>query len=641
MYNFVNPFASWNAMNMSSEQVLKHFISPYAFLGITENEIISDTQAIILSGVRGCGKTMLMKQFSYNVRKLISNTESYYEHVKEDKYLGIYFRLDDDRLYSLASFNLKNSSNSEYNIFTHIFELSIFKEYIEVMTIFLDEEKNKISEVEIVKELLSLFSSKERPDISNIDDLLDFVIQEINYVFDFKSSKAIDINDEIKFEPKCGLICNGQLINGFVRAKILEKIDLGETRILLFIDSFEEFSKEQQKVINTMMRFSNASSVFLRIGMRPYGFKTLETINNEEVKLGREFRPIEFNNPLVFKEAEYLKFCKEIAHQRLSSTEMFKKHDIINILGESESLVNEAKKIVKNGKRHIEAYLKKINKKFRIELDIDKVSYLKDDNPLIEMICLRLLLAGKSKEFVEKALNDHKANIKSEESKKFANDYNNKYKLSFVFVLCSIYKKEKKEYYGFKDYCLLSSGIVGQFVRLCCITFNLASFKGREDLIEGKISSEIQTEAAYVMSREEMDYINSIPEFGRKLSIFIKNIGSAFRALHSEIETRYPETNLFSKTTLLPENEKLLETALRWSLIIKKPNSQNINGKVEDIFLLNRIFAPNYKISCRTRGGFNPVVVDDNYFNNDYKDPKVFKNTEDNYLTENTLFNLG
>lgn len=634
-------------MNMTPEQILKYFISPYEykFLEIDDNSIISDKQAIVISGVRGCGKTMLMKQFSYNVQKLKKGDKSYYECVKNNKYFGIYFRLDDDRLYSLASFNLKNNSNSEYDIFTHIFELSVFKEYIEIITIFFEEVKNEIPKSEIVKELSNLLSLKEKQEFNNIDELLDFVVQEINYVFDFKSNKAIDINDGIKFKPKCSLVCNGQLINGFIKAKILEKIGLEKVKILLFIDSFEEFSIEQQKVINTGMRYSNANSVFLRIGMRPYGFKTYETINKEEVKVGREYRCIEFNNPLILKGSkhEYLKFFEEIADKRLSGTEMFKNYNIMNILGESEDLVSEAKDIVKNDKRHIEVYIKKINKKHKTKLGINDISFLLDDNPLFEMTCLRLLLRGENKEFVKKAFEDYKNDKESEEAKKFKNDYEKKYKLSFVFVLCSIYKKERKKYYGFKDYCLLSSGIVGQFVRLCCITFNLASFKNRDNLIIGKISPEIQTDAVHIISREEIDYINSIPEAGRKLSIFIKNIGSAFKTLHSEIEIRYPETNQFSKKDLSEENEKLLKSACRWSLIIKKTNRQNINGKKEDIFLLNRIFAPDYKFSCRTRGGLNPVVVDDNYFNNEYKDPLVFKSTEEvkNIEENNTLFGIN
>lgn len=356
MYDFINPFANWNAMNMSPELVLKHFISPYGFLGIDENEIISAPQTIVFSGVRGCGKTMLMKHFSYNVQKLKYHNESYYECVKNDKYLGIYFRLDDERLYSLASFNLKNNNHFEYDIFTHIFELSIFKEYIEIIILLLKEANCKFSETEIIRELSNLLPLKENREFKNIDELLDFVVQEINYVFDFKSKKAIDVNDKEKFEPECGLIDNGRLINGFIQAKILGKINLEGVRILLFIDSFEEFSAEQQRVINTGMRFSNDNSVSLRIGMRPYGFKTREAINKEEVKVGREYKQVEFGNPLVSKESVYLNFFSEIARSRLSNTKMFKKHNITNILEESEDLVNEAKEIVKSEKRHMFAF---------------------------------------------------------------------------------------------------------------------------------------------------------------------------------------------------------------------------------------------------------------------------------------------
>lgn len=654
MFNYRNPFSEFDTNVMSSEQISELFTEPYDSFTIPESKIIMDKSPIIFVGGRGTGKTMLLRQFSYNVQKIVRSEKTYLEKVKETKYIGVYFRIDKPLLQSLSSLGgMYSSDNFEEAIFTHFFELTIFKEYLEIVKILEEDAStqcdNESINSSILSELLSIFPLPQEITCNTIDDLLNFVINEINYIWDFQSEKAIDIYDTIQFTPKCKMILQGRLSDEFCQTKVLELLGIKDVSILLLIDEFESFSEKQQMVINAAMRYNKEYGIRLRIGMRPYGFKTYDTVNSEDfVKEGRDYSKIEFGNPLVRKQnnKNYFELIKRVANKRLSSVPMFVGMDIETILGSEEDLESEAKDIVKGGTKHIEVYLKEINKKNRgnENINIDSLKCIRDENPLYEMECLRLLLQGKSLKYVEKALKDYKEKVKSVEAKKFSDDYDKKYKLAFVFVLCSIYKREKKAYYGFSDYCYLSSGIIGAFIELCRRAFDLAYFKDTDALSQGSISKEIQTNAAYEYAYAERDMIRRIAEHGKKLEIFINNLGNTFSYIHRDLYLRYPETNMFpANTDLSEENKELLDIACKWSLIFKKPNVQDSSAKnaSHDMFILSRVFSPVFKISYRTRGGFNPIKkITDDFFSAEFNPESVLKAKEDNTAEEDGQLSL-
>jgi hypothetical protein len=48
-----------------------------------------------------------------------------------------------------------------------------------------------------------------------------------------------------------------------------------------------------------------------------------------------------------------------------------------------------------------------------------------------------------------------------------------------------------------------------------------------------------------------------------------------------------------------------MKTAIKWSVVQRKPNlqSKNPGEHLEDLYTINRIYAPTFQISYRTRGG--------------------------------------
>ena len=647
MYNYKNPFAEYNSNVLSYEQISELFAEPFDLFDITDNAIKNEKSPIIFIGGRGTGKTMLLRQFSYYVQKIsLPAHTSFLNKVKNDKYLGIYFRVDNPLLRSLDSFS-SYSGDLDFaeKMFTHYFELTVYKEYLEIVKIFLSDsciKKGSEDYNTIIKDLKELLSCPEVSGIIDIDGLLLFVVRQINYIWKYQSEKAIDIDGSIKFTPSCGMMLYGRLTNEFLKTSVMKYFDLADISVLLLIDEFENFSEIQQKIFNTAMRFTRDYGVRFRIGMRPYGNKKYGTLDDTDfVKEWRDYRMVELDFPFIKKEnkRKYAELVKEIANKRLAVDSHFNRKSIDDILGNSENLEEEAKEIVKGRKKHFDEYLKLINKHREKKLTIDELSSLKHENPLFEMENLRLLLKGETLDYVNKAFSNYLMGVQSEEQKKYSNDYNNKYKLSFVFILCSIYQIEKKGYYSFNDYCQLSSGIVGCFIQLCYNAFDFAYFRERELLSDGCISKEIQTDAAYKLARSERDMIQRIAIYGGKLKTFIDNIGNVFSNIHKDMYMRYPETNLFpvDLDSLSVENKKIIETACTWSLLIKKPNMQDANGKnrKQDIYFLNRVLAPVFKISYRTRGGLNPILVNDNYFTTSFSPGTILKSVKASKIIKN------
>ena len=88
------------------------------------------------------------------------------------------------------------------------------------------------------------------------------------------------------------------------------------------------------------------------------------------------------------------------------------------------------------------------------------------------------------------------------------------------------------------------------------------------------------------------------------------NIGNTCSLYHKDKKARYPETTQFSfDITQLPaETKKVIDTAISWTMIIKRDKKQRLSSSINhkgDIYYINRAFAPLFNIAYRIRGGYN------------------------------------
>jgi len=304
------------------------------------------------------------------------------------------------------------------------------------------------------------------------------------------------------------------------------------------------------------------------------------------------------------KDRGYHQFLVEIAQKRLESIPLLRDRKFTNIksiLSPVEDLEREAINLAKNKPN-------KIYQLFSKSLptsQLDKVRH--PDNPLMELLNFIWLTRGVSPEYTAAAMKDYLAKKKTQGGIKYRLDYRDKYKLSLMFLLCSIYRKPKL-YYSFNTFAFLSSGIVGHFIELCHRSFEFANWGDEELLVKGEISQDSQSQAAAEFSKDELHQVTRIENYGGQISRFVNNIGNIFRDCHLDWGMRYPETNQFALNLEALQNEELkkaMKAAIKWSVIQKKRKIQRKGPgeHLQDTYTINRIFAPSFQISYRTRGG--------------------------------------
>lgn len=609
--SYRNPFSGINAGSLDDQTILDYWCSPFAyrlFSEIKETDIYEDSSNIVLMGGRSTGKTMFLRYWSFPVQlKLASEnkdnkTKRVIDHFKEKNGIGFYIRIDGP---ILRSFDGLGIPQEKWNsIFTHYFELIVGRNYIEAIKKLYDLGDLKKDEIEdqFIPEVKRIINESQ---IVSLDELLNEFDNRIKDVDSFRGNFPFFKND---FVPSKGGFASQSLSFGI--PKIAQKTisEFKESiNFILLIDEYENYLEPQQRVINTLLRFSK-NEIRFRIGMRLEGFRTFNMISEDDfIKEGREYRKVIFEDVLI-KDKDYDGFLKEVSRKRLESVNIFKengKSDITEFLSKSEDIEEDALELVaKNPGKHFSHFKKSLK-----DSDVDAIKC--KENPLLELLNILWILRRVPANEVKAAMEDYlKKNKKGEKVKKYHMDYVDKYKLSLMFLLCSIYRTNKK-YYSFNTFSFLSSGIVGNFIELCRRSFQYAEFENKDLLIkEGKISKEQQTKAALDFSGDELQQINRIESYGGYIHKFINNIGNIFRDFHKDEKIRYPETNQFSADIDNLTSQKFkdaFKAAIKWSVIQKKPKIQQPSpGKhLKDIYTINRIYSPIFQISYRTRGGYS------------------------------------
>lgn len=600
--SYRNPFSGVNAAQLDTKSILEYWCNPFSydlFSEIKEEDIFADPMNIVFVGGRSTGKSMFLRYWSYPVQFQAAQGDklSLVEVIKRNKGIGFYFRVDGPMLKSFQGCGL--SDEHWRAVFTHYFELIVGRQLVEGLRLFQAEDaiRSEISSQNLLHKLCTHLDFNEKSSLEEIIQVFDERIQEVDR---FRGNVAFFAEP---FKPNDRAFASQSISFGVSELMINSLPALKNMNIVFLLDEYENFSAHQQVVVNTLLKFTRPQIKF-RIGMRLEGFRTFETIAEEDfIKEGREYRKVVFEEVLN-KDKGYHQFLTEIAKKRLEAVPILKeKHftDIRSILGKEEHLEEEALELAKNKPNKV---YQQFSKKLPSE-QLDQVRYPK--NPLMELLNFIWLERGVSPQKTVKSMLDYVEKRKTDDGAKYRLDYVDKYKLSLMFLLCSIYRKPK-QYYSFNTFAFLSSGIVGHFIELCRRSFAIAGW-GDDKLIEqGKISNDFQSQVAREFSADELHQISRIEVHGGQISRFIRNMGNIFRDYHLDLKMRYPETNQFAMNLDAIQDAKLgdaMRAAIKWSVIQRKPNlqSKNPGEHLEDLYTINRIFAPSFQISYRTRGG--------------------------------------
>lgn len=620
---YKNPFDDYNANVLDPELIMQYWCTPFCTGGLKdldEKKFFTQKMPIILQGSRGSGKTTILKYFSFPVQceRAIRNKISIKQQLIEDEGVGFYFRCDDSFLKEFKSvFSIAVSTNW-IACFEYYFELFFVKNVLEMIQILVDGTSEIADSIK--KDIIIAAHLEEVCDdfvFETVTDLAKYISSEMRYINTFKNESLFT---NVAFSPKhiwSMYEISGRLINAI--SIVLPELE--QLNYLLLVDEFENLPIELQKMFNTMLKFCK-TRISMRVGRRSENIVTTETINDiEYLREQHDYCLVVLDH---WQDIQTLKpYLAGIAEKRLEAFEGVNlSNSIIDILGEKEDFDAECQMIANEKNHHLKVLLKAnprilSNPQLMDEI-ISIISF--PQNRIAEMLnALWVSRCDEDEDLIEGARHTVEAMHAFLDKgnhpllSKYKNDYNNKYRYALTVLLCTAYRKDKS-YYSFNTICYLSEGNARTFINLCKAILSDAFFYEKKRFLStGKVSIESQCRAIKNFSNNEFNSVCSIIQNGNGIREFILSLGNIFSEYHKDNLVRYPETNQFTyNPDELPENiRSILDTAISWTLIKRRKETQRLSAgipKEGNLYTINRIFAPIFNISYRTRGGVNILL---------------------------------
>jgi hypothetical protein len=631
--NLKNPFASFNASLMNDEDIIKYWIQPRILFGRQASGIdLTGDTPIVLEGGRGTGKTMLLKWMSNEVRikEHVAKKGTGKGFLSQVDYIGIYHRFDGP---SLGSFTSRNTNDEAWEtIFKHYFELVVGQRLVMFLANLLSNNCVNISEEkesEIAKQIfeLSKFSAPEKVTIKSVISAFQ---NQLDKVFDFINCSALSQNMKFTQHP----LTTGSLVFGIPVLLQTALPELQDKRFIILLDEYENLRENQQRIVNTLVKHTKLPVTF-RIGTRLRGLRTNHTLNEEEFLMeDADYRKIGFEDILMAHDENYKKLLKMIAKKRLEEMPDFSKRglmDIEYILGnlppEDEALLIVYDKILsKNEAREFpfERYLAEAKHLHALKNLLPETSEKQDnlkrlvnkENPLFDMVNLLLLRRGfKPREVIAMYEVYISGDRKNHKYSQYQNLYD-KNKIALLFQLASLNRPKQKLYAGFDIFCMLSSGIIRNFLELCYQSFNIALFLDSQTLInDGKMPFKTQSAGARIRAGRYMDVIERIPKYGNEIKSLVIQLGAIFYSWQNDEVLSEPEVTHFciDYNALSVDARNVLDAAVQWSVLQPKKDMKGkaVLDPLLNVYALNHVLAPYFGISYRLRGRIRQFEKED------------------------------
>lgn len=618
---FKNPFDDFNASLIDTDKIVRFWCDP---IDKGQNELLSapvfftQKMPFIIQGSRGSGKTMLFKYYSYDAQKIVAKEYgSIIEHLQKCGGVGFYFRCDPPFINSLKAICAESSLEEWEDVFSYYMQMHISQNIINMVLDLETEGELSLSifERKILDEISSIFSIEQFEDFQ---ELRETVIKEIKSIQGYKNL-SIFLDHDVSIIRKFSFSNLGEVLISLIRSSIQE---LSSINYVLMVDEYEALPSELQRSFNTMLKYTN-DKLALRIGRRTERNIETATINDTEyLRINNDYLLVDLDENM--RNGDPKKYFHSVAQKRINLVFKDTSVDVKQLFGSTENLLEECKNNAGTRKEHIRQILK-TDSTLPTELIDSIINVIKvTDNPIMEMLNALWVIRNPDKDKlkvahgVQQAMQDYLNKKDTIGAKKYRLDYENKYRYTLTVLLCSIYKK-KKMYYSFNTIVHLANGNTRVFINLCREIISDALFYEPDEFFNNlTVSAQCQSNAIHKFSAKEFDDICSIIQYGESIRKLVLNLGNMFAEFHKDRKARYPETNQFvlDKLELEEMNSTTLNMALRWSMIVKKASPQRLSvdiNKRGDIFYINRIFAPLFNISYRTRGGFN-VSIEKNEF---------------------------
>ena len=612
-----NPFDINKAVDYNDEDLYKYWVNinlPAGFNAMVKPDIL---MPMIIVGSKGSGKTHVMKYYSYELQKIrLKQTKSgdLKDSFEKESFIGVYMRFSGMNANVFSGQGVSDETWLKY--FAYYWELFIGET---VLAKLIDMQENgllgEFDEVGFVGSLMNEFLNvdAECKTLIELSEYLNKLQKLLQYeIHNFKAFDRTEPMVEIKLPVST-------LTYGIPNSLKIFVPYFKDRHILYLFDEYENIDTLQQQVIQTLLR-EKPTSCSIRIGTRPYGIRTLKTINGIEENIeGSEFEILRLDDELRSTD-RYMEFMENICISRLKGVG-------INLPPKTtigDYIDNLPTNILLNNAKHRKSTYN-VNKNLRKDLKKYKLQKLSEDeiNVILELLSFPddLVIERVSIELLYKKIKGKSVNLEADarDIRKQAEAYYRKEydKDNDVASRLSYYRRDIIDgiarsahlpipYYGFDTLVELSCGTPRTLLRLLKNAFSKQYFNtGEMPFIENNTlcieSQQAGIEGAYAWFYEENRIPNDeagVTDVVRRLGKFLQNV--RFSDLPPQCSIGIFSVN---EDNLSAESRRSLQTLLMYSYLVPhgKRRKKNFDNTVS-VYKLNSILIPQWELSLEKRG---------------------------------------
>ena len=471
---------------------------------------ITGVESCVLIGGRGTGKTTVLKGLSYSGQYIQSPGS-----IENNNYIGIYYKVESNKM---SAFSASGKSDNEWiKPFAHYVNL-ILSSLIADMLLWLDEN-NYLPDINFDDYKWKIFKQIFGSDnISNFTNLKMLIQGELNNMENY-------INNNIQAPY------NFTILGGPVDALIESLASLNffhNKSIFILFDEYENFSKYQQEVVNTLIKQASGKKYSFKIGVRELGWKSRVTLNNQELRSPSDYRKIEIQSEI---EVGFEKFATSVCEGRLLI--LFKELGLDEIPAVKDLFLS----ISVEAEAEMLGILETVNKIPNCKKVFKKLPSL---HPFKIWFLCEWLKNSNPNEIVISYKKDQKG---------WDVRYDN-YKYAMLFAIRDRKVGIRKFYSGWNTLVLMASSNIRFMLQLVEFCLKIHILEGND--INEPIAVHNQTKAAFNVGLSNFEELEGLDVNGNFIMKLLQGLGRIFELLAKHPIGHAPEVNQFSLSEGVP-----------------------------------------------------------------------------------------
>lgn len=609
-----NPFDLQKASHYSIEEILGFWVDIAQGGLVSVLEPTSITPMLLLGG-KGSGKTHLMRYCSAPVQAARHGT--LIEAIRAERYVGIYVPAEALNTHKFSGKGLEDDAWA--TAFGVYFENWLASNLLEVARDAIGDEFFEKKGGKFASDLRNLFDIDV--ELSSLEETLEYLVKirkKTDHIVNM-SALTRNISDlDIPFST-------GKLLFGLPDLIGEHFPDLGKPLFVYLIDELENFTAEQQKFLNTLIRYRKGCST-IKVGARLYGVRTFATLGSgEPIRPGAEFTQVVLDRFLRDHADEYRGFAVDLTLSRLRRggvTSIQTEEQLLSsfeVLGRDNYWKTQSQEIVARRdndgrpRQHMATLERKL---LETDLPTETVTRILKtlefkEQPFLEKVNTFVFIRkwnGKDRDaqdLAERITNDAMAFVKK--GRAASPEYGQAISHFSSDLLAQMYREARRRlpYAGFETLIELSQGIPRNLLGMLSHIYRRALFAGENPFNGGKITVQSQTygvaegaKAFWNEAQPDAD-VTEVRESMEGLALLFRSI--RFSDAPSECDLCTFSINL---EKLTERSKQVIRTAENWSNLIrigsgsKNKNTASLDAK----FQFSPMLAPLWEISHHRRG---------------------------------------